>query len=317
MDALSGLLGGPRNSGVFLLRAMMAPPWSILVRDRAPLTLVCLSRGTAWAVPEHGEPLPMRAGDVAIMRGPDAYRIADHPDTPPGFLVHLDQSCTTPDGAELCEELGLGVRGWGNAADGPVRMLIGTYPMANAVSEQLLRALPPLAVLREGEWDCPLTPLLDEELARDEPGQDVVLDRMFDLLSIAVLRAWLARPGAAAPGWYRAYGDPVVGRALRLLHGHPAHPWTVAVLAEKTGLSRAALARRFTELVGEPPMAYLTRWRLDRAADLLRDTDLTLAAVARQVGYGSAFALSTAFKRELGSSPQDFRRGLREETAAV
>jgi AraC-like DNA-binding protein len=317
MDALSGLLGGPRNSGVFLLRALFEPPWSLSVRDGAPLTVICLSQGEAWVVPEGGEALRLARGDVAIMRGPEPYLMADHPDTPPQFVVRPDQTSATLDGTEVCAELGLGVRTWGPAPDGPVKILIGTYPSADAVSRQLLRALPPAAVLREGEWACPLTALLEDEMARDEPGQDVVLDRMFDLVSIAVLRAWFARPGAAAPGWYRAYGDPVVGQALRLLQRHPARPWTVASLAEKAGVSRAALARRFSELVGEPPMAYLTRWRLDRAADLLRDTDLTLAAVARQVGYGSAFALSTAFKRERGSSPQDFRRECGTEAAAA
>lgn len=312
MDALSGLLGGPRHSNVFLLRALLAPPWSIEVRDRAPLTVVCLFRGESWLLPERGEAVPLTAGDVAILRGPDPYVLADDPATPPQFVVHPDQRSTTPDGADACDDLCLGVRTWGNAADGPVRMLVVTYPTVSVVSEGLLRALPPAAVLREGEWHCPLTPLLEDDLIREAPGQDVILDRMFDLLSVAVLRAWFARPGADAPSWYRAYGDAVVGPALRLLQNDPAHPWTVAELAGRVGVSRAALARRFGELVGEPPMAYLTRWRLDRAADLLRATEQTLGAIARQVGYGSAFALSTAFKRERGSSPQDFRRALRD-----
>jgi AraC-like DNA-binding protein len=99
----------------------------------------------------------------------------------------------------------------------------------------------------------------------------------------------------------------VVGAALRLLHDEPAHPWTVAALAARTGVSRAALARRFSDLVGEPPMTYLTDLRLALAADLLREPDATVAAVARRVGYGSAFALSAAFKRERGVSPQEHR----------
>jgi AraC-like DNA-binding protein len=92
-----------------------------------------------------------------------------------------------------------------------------------------------------------------------------------------------------------------------MLHEDPGHPWTVATLAARTGLSRAALARRFTELVGEPPMTCLTGLRLALAADLLREPDATVAAVARRVGYGSAFALSAAFKRERGISPHEHR----------
>ena len=99
----------------------------------------------------------------------------------------------------------------------------------------------------------------------------------------------------------------MVGRALRLLQDDPAHPWTVASLATKAAVSRAAMARRFTDLVGEPPMSYLTAWRLALAADRLRDTDDTIAVIARDVGYGSAFALSSAFKRVYGVSPQEHR----------
>jgi AraC-like DNA-binding protein len=99
----------------------------------------------------------------------------------------------------------------------------------------------------------------------------------------------------------------VIGRALRLMQHNPAHPWTVAALAGQIGVSRAALARRFTELVGEPPMSYLTGWRLAIAADLLREPEATIDAVARQVGYSSGFALSAAFKRVRGVSPREHR----------
>jgi len=152
-----------------------------------------------------------------------------------------------------------------------------------------------------------LVGLLGDEAAKDEPGQEAVLDRLLDLLLIAVLRAWFARPEADAPAWYRAYGDPIVGRALRVLQHHPSESWTVASLAAEVGVSRAALARRFSELVGEPPMSFLTGWRLALAADLLRESDATLGAVARQVGYSSPYALSAAFKRVRHVSPREHR----------
>jgi AraC-like DNA-binding protein len=135
-----------------------------------------------------------------------------------------------------------------------------------------------------------------------------VLDRLLDLLLIAVLRAWFARPDAEAPAWYRAYSDPVVGRALRLIHDDPAHAWTIAELAAEAGVSRAAFARRFTELLGEPPMKFLTDWRLSLAADLLLEPEATVGSVAYQVGYASPFALSAAFKRVRGMSPQEYKR---------
>lgn len=173
---------------------------------------------------------------------------------------------------------------------------------------RLLGALPTLLVLPAALDDTPLVPLLAEEIGRDEPGQELVLDRLLDLLFVGVLRAWLAEPDAGAPAWYHARSDPRVGPALRLLHGDPAHAWTVESLARKVGVSRAGLARRFTEVVGEPPMTYLATLRLALAADLLLESDATVATVARQVGYSSAFALSSAFKRVRGVSPQEYRK---------
>ncbi|MEU4544135.1 AraC family transcriptional regulator [Nonomuraea dietziae] len=305
MDALAGLLDGPRARGAFLLRSIMTPPWSVRILDRAPLTLVSMLRGESWVLPDRGDPMRLRPGDVAIMRGPEAYTVADAPGTEPTILIHPGERSTTVEGVELCASMDLGVRTWGESMDGPAAMLSGTYQMRGEISQRLLLALP--ASLVVPSLDSPLLTLLGDEIAKDQPGQEVFLDRLLDLLLIATLRAWFSRPEAGAPAWYRAHSDPVVGRALRVLHNEPASPWTVATLAERVGVSRAALARRFTELVGEPPMTYLTGWRLAMAADLLREPDATVGSVARRVGYGSAFALSTAFKRERGVSPQEYR----------
>lgn len=290
-----------------MIRACFDPPWSVRVEDGAPLTVMLMVRGEGWVVPDDGERIRLTAGDLAIARGPAPYTCADDPATPPQALIMPGGECAYPDGRLLNGSMDLGVRAWGDRLDGSTVLLIGTYLMRGEISARLLDALPPLLSLTSREWPCPLTPLLMDEIARDEPGQEVVLDRMLDLLVIAALRAWFARPEAAAPAWYRAQADPVVGRVLRLVQDDPAHPWTVASLAAKAGVSRAALARRFTALVGEPPMTHLTGWRLALAADRLHATEETIGAIARQVGYGSAFALSTAFKRMYGVSPQEYR----------
>ncbi|MBK3645244.1 MULTISPECIES: AraC family transcriptional regulator [Streptomyces] len=307
MDALAGLLEGPRARGAFMIRACFDPPWAVRVEDRAPLTVMLMVRGDAWVTPDAGEPVRLRAGDLAIARGPDPYTCGDDPGTRPQVVVLPGAECSYPDGRSLNGTMDLGVRTWGTRSDGSAVLLIGTYLWQGEVGGRLLDALPPLLTLTSDRWPCPLTPMLMEEIVRDEPGQEVVLDRLLDLLVIAALRAWFARPEAAAPAWYRAMADPVVGRVLRLVQDDPAHPWTVASLAAKAGVSRAALARRFTGLVGEPVMTYLTGWRLALAADALRDTGDTLEAIARRVGYGSAFALSSAFKRVYGVSPQEHR----------
>ncbi|MYW64195.1 helix-turn-helix domain-containing protein [Streptomyces sp. SID8379] len=313
MDVFAGLLEGPRARGAFMIRACFEPPWSLRIADEAPLTVMIMDEGEAWILPEGpgGDAVPrhIRPGDIAIARGPDPYVCCDDPATAPRAEIGPGQACRPLGPAHVGRYRDLGVREWGEARGAPVRMLIGTYQMRGEITARLLDALPPLLVLPTEVWRCPLTPLVADEIGRDEPGQEVVLDRLLDLLLIASLRAWFARPEAVAPAWYRALGDPVVGPALRLIQDDPAHPWSVTELAEKAGVSRAGLARRFTELVGEPPMTYLTGWRLALAADALRDGDkeLTVAAIARRVGYGSAFALSSAFKRVYGVSPQEYR----------
>jgi AraC-like DNA-binding protein len=308
MDALSGLLDGPRARDAFLMRAVMSPPWCIRVQDEAPLSLVAITSGSAWVALDDGsQPTLLATGDLAVLRGPDHYTMADDLATPVQVVVHPGQRCTTPEGVSTTESMTLGVRTWGNDPDGPVTMLVGTYQVSGAVSRRLVDALPPLAVVRDDECTSPLPTLLAEEIVKDEPGQDLVLDRMLDLMLVAVLRIWFSRPEAEAPAWYRAHGDPIVGPALRHLHNDPARPWTVASLAAATGVSRAALARRFSELVGEPPMTFLTGWRLALAADLLRLPGATVGEVAHQVGYATPFALSTAFKRVNGVSPRDYR----------
>jgi AraC-like DNA-binding protein len=268
-------------------------------------------RGEAWVVPDSGDAVRLGPGDIAVIRGPEPYTVADDPATPPQIVIHPGQHCATPDGVPMAQAMDLGVRAWGDSPDGPAMLVTGTYQLEGEVSRRLLEALPTLLVLPEDAWDCPLIPMLAGEIVKDHPGQEAVLDRLLDLLLIAVLRTWFSRPEAEAPAWYRAHTDPVVGRALRMLHNNPAHPWTVANLASEVGVSRAALARRFADLVGEPPMTFLTGWRLALAADLLREPDSTVGSVARQVGYGSAFALSAAFKRVRGMSPHEHRVGAR------
>ncbi|NUW45976.1 AraC family transcriptional regulator [Nonomuraea rhodomycinica] len=303
MDHLAAMLDGPRARGAFLLRSLLDPPWSLRVQDEAPLTLAALVRGTAWVVPDAGAPVRLSPGEVALLRGPHPYTVADDPATPPQIVIHPGQRCTTLDGEAVYQSMELGVRTWGNDPDGSTVLITGTYQMDGEISRRLLDALPPLLVRPGG----PVIGLLGAEIVRDDPGQEVVLDRLLDLLLISTLRSWLNDDDA--PAWYRAQSDPVVGRALRMMHHNPAHPWTVASLAAAAGVSRASLARRFTELVGEPPMAFLTDWRLALAADLLREPDATIGSVARKVGYGSSFALSAAFKRVRGISPQEHRAG--------
>jgi AraC-like DNA-binding protein len=311
VDALAILLDGPRARGAFLIRAVMKSPWCIRVEDEAPLTLIIVRRGEARLISEapseSSDPFTLRAGDMAIIRGPHPCTIGDDVARPPHALIQPGPQCTTPAGVAPSEEMTtLGLRTWGNAIDGHTEFLVGTYRVQGEISRRLLDALPVVLVL-PGGIDMPLAGILADEALKDQPGQEVVIDRLLDVLIIAVVRIWFSRADAQAPKWYTALSDAVVGRALRMIHDRPDQPWTVETLARDAGVSRAAFARRFVGLTGESPMAYLTSWRLALAADLLCEPDMTIAEVAQRVGYGSAFALSAAFKRERGISPQQHR----------
>jgi AraC-like DNA-binding protein len=306
VDAVVGLLDGVRARGAFVLRMMMDPPWSMSIRDEAPLTLICQTHGSATIVGESSGTVRLGPGDVALTRGTEQYVFADDPATTPMVVIHPGQRCTTLSGEDLRFEMSLGVRTWGNSPSGATRSVICAYEGRSEVSARLLDALPTVLVLRADEWETPLVDLLAAEAGNDGPGQEAYLDRLLDLLLIAVLRTWFDRD-ENAPTWWHAEHDPVVGPALKLIYNNPAHPWTVANLAAAVGSSRAVFASRFTEQVGGPPIAFLTSWRLALAADLLRSSKATIAAVAREVGYSTPFALSSAFKRAYGVSPNTYR----------
>jgi AraC-like DNA-binding protein len=315
MDPIAGLLDGPRARRAFLLRCTMDPPWALHIRDEAPLSLVAMLRGRACFVVDGGEPYRLDPGDVAILLGPDHYLFADDPATPPQAIIHPGQRCTTPDGQEIKQMRSFGVRRWGNVADGTTEILTGTYNAEGEVSRRLLDALPPRLVLRRDDWQTPVLGLLAAEMLRDDVGQDAVLDRLLDLLLIDAVRAYFSGAEQAAPGWYRAQRDPVVAQAVRLLQESPAEAWTVGTLAQQARVSRATLARRFADVVGQPPMEFLTQWRVTLAADLILDPAETVASVARAVGYSSPYALSAAFKRVRGVSPHQHRTAERESMA--
>ncbi|MBJ7339492.1 AraC family transcriptional regulator [Mycolicibacterium sp.] len=304
MDALGGLLDGVRARGAFVLRLSLDPPWSMRIQDDAPLTLICMTRGGAVIVTDSGESFDLGPGDVAVARGIEHYLFADDARTTPQVVIHPGNRCTTLRGEDLRFAMSVGVRTWGNATSGADRGVICAYEGHSEVSSRLLQALPTVLVIRGN--GSPLVDLLSDEAGRDGPGQEAYLDRLLDLLLMDVLRTWFDS-AEQAPTWWHAEHDPVVGPALRLIYNNPEHPWTVANLAAAVGCSRAAFARRFTEQVGEPPIAFLTGWRLALAADLLRASGDTIAAVARRVGYGTPFALSSAFKRAYGVSPNVHR----------
>ncbi|MET8567489.1 AraC family transcriptional regulator [Streptomyces sp. NPDC004783] len=222
------------------------------------------------------------------------------------------------DGADRCTLVGAlwkSGRNWrvtgrtvGDAANSSTDLLVTAgYRGGGDLCQPLLDALPPVTIVRPDSGLHELLSLIAAEIEKEEPGQQSVLDRFLDLLLVRVLRTWFAHPGATPPPGYRALADPDIGHVLRRLHEEPARPWTVASLAAEAGMSRTAFARRFSALVGRPPLAYLTDWRMALAADRLRVPGVTVAEVGSEVGYTDGFSFSAAFKRVRGIPPSAHR----------
>lgn len=307
---MSALVDSARAEGAFVLRSLVSPPWSIRIDDEAPLSVIVTTRGTATIVLADRPPITVEPGDVAMVRDiAGSYVVADAASTAPRVSIDPDQTPTVLLAHEPPMEM-LGTRSWGNDRNPQTIMVSGTYRARGEVSDTLLTLLPAVAVVRAPDPADPLIQLLADEIVRDDLGQERMLDRLLDLVLIRTLRSWFTENHEGA-NWLSASQDATIGPALRLIHDNPAGDYTVMSLASAASLSRSAFSRRFSELVGTSPMAYLTDFRLRRAADLLRDQRMTLSAIAEEVGYGSAFALSAAFSRERGESPRDYRRRTR------
>ena len=189
-------------------------------------------------------------------------------------------------------------------------------------AHHLLEALPPIIHIEASrstrmDWMRATLELLGDETRQVSPGSDAVVSRLCDIVVIQAIRTWIERDPAARSGWIGALHDEQIGAAIARVHAEPERDWTVASLAAEVAMSRSTFAARFTQLVGEPAMNYVTRWRMLVAADRLQSSDATVAAVAAAVGYESEAAFSRAFKRVIGTSPGAARRMQSERTASV
>ncbi|GAB3922232.1 AraC family transcriptional regulator [Kribbella albertanoniae] len=284
MDPLDDLLRGLRAEGAVLGTPVLAPPYALRFIDGAALTFVAPLLGAGWIVAEGTEPVRIVPGDTAIIRGPEPFLFTDDPArSGPSIDVRCDGRVDSP----------------GPVDDGTV-LMAGAYHVRQELPRRLVTELPPLVVVPE-DHDCtPLREYLQERIAAGALGRHVGLDRLLDWLMVCCLRDWFE---ANPPPWYRALGDDVAGPVLQAMHGAPAANWTLAGLAEVAAVSRTTLVRRFTQLIGQAPLTYLTELRMTLATDLLTEPGATVSTVARQVGYGDAFSFSSAFKRERGVSP--------------
>ncbi|MER5708884.1 AraC family transcriptional regulator [Streptomyces sp. NPDC002122] len=259
----------------------------------------------------------LATGDVVFLPHGTGHLLADTPDSSAsGPVVDAEECVPVPSASPYASD-----RVDPTGRGGPVTALLcGTYQLDPSRTHPLLHGLPDLIHLPAARPGRPpelaaAVELLAAELRRPGLGTDAAVPALLDTLLLYILRIWFAEQAAAAApgasGWAAALADPAVTAALHAMHRSPDAPWTVERLAAEAGLSRAPFARRFAALVGRPPLAYLTWWRMTLAERLLRTTDAPLRTVAEQVGYGTEFAFSAAFKRVHGSAPGGYRRAAR------
>ncbi|MER6859864.1 AraC family transcriptional regulator [Streptomyces pilosus] len=305
MDPLSSLLSGIRAEGSVVSRAVLTAPWTIRFVDDAPLVMISVLRGAGTLLLPDGTERAVGPGDTALVRGGVPFHLADHSATVHDSPALYELSCFTA-GPECSDQELAGIH-WDNEADEATALIVGAYRASGHRHQRLLSALPPVLVVEEDTDVCAWFETVAVDAARHSAGSQALMDRLLDWALVCTLRSWFDQAGTDAPGWYRGLADPVLAPALQSFHDRPAEAWTVASLAARAGVSRALFAKRFTRLMGRPPLAYVTECRMDEAEALLSDTDLGIAHIARSVGYADAFGFSAAFKRHKGMSPSRFR----------
>lgn len=306
MDVFADVLQTVRARRACSGKLEAAAPWGIEVPRGEHACFHVVLQGKAWLGVPESEPTELLPGDLVILPHGEGHVLADSPLGPAQPLQKLWDN--ERDGFNL------GLRSGGS---GPRTVLVcGRIEFEGPRGNPLLAVLPRVVMLKgevagTRDWLEPMLRVLACEVDSSRPGAQTIVCRLADVLFIQIVRSHLAAGNGGTTGWLAALSDAQIGGALSLIHQNPERPWTVQELAEEVAMSRSAFAARFTRLVGEPPLSYVTRWRMQKAAALLRERNSTLAQIALSVGYDSEAAFSKAFKRALGSAPGAYRRAAR------
>lgn len=304
-DPLGEALYQVRMRGVFYSQTEAGAPWGAEMPPFGDcVTFHVVTRGGCWLDVAGESTAYLRAGDIALVPHGRGHFLRSHPDAPSlGRVDELPQLMVNDHFSLLrC------------GGDGPRTTLIcGVVSFDQPAVGRLLQLLPAIIHIEgidEGESRIrDAIRMMTAELRQLRPGGEAVTTRLADILVIEAIRTWMAGDPAARTGWLGALRDPQLGRAIAAVHRSPSHDWTVESLAREAAMSRSAFAARFTELVGEPAMRYVTRCRMELARSRLEDGDATVATVAAGLGYQSEASFSRAFTRTLGTSPGAVRRG--------
>lgn len=298
MDVVSDAIIAIRTGRPFSARTVRTPPWGLRFPPANGAGFHVVFQGACWLLVDDDTPVRLGAGDVVFVSHGHEMSLADNPTSRCVPVSREMNDAWTP---------------LDHTATSSTVLICGSYRLDGASPHPLLTDLPGVIHLpkRIGTHAAlsAVVDLLGAELDGRRAGADAIVSGLLDTMLLYILRAWYEdRSADTVTGWAAALADPAISTALSHMHRAPTHPWTVEELGMKVGLSRAAFARRFATLVGQPPLAYLAWWRLTSAGVLLRDSDTSLHTIAQRIGYASESAFNRAFKRQYGATPGHYRR---------
>ena len=322
MDAFSEILSGVKLNGAVFFNAEFSAPWgfSVPASNQLPvadmpaqgathfLLYHLVVKGSALVETADGKTLELNSGDVVIFPNGDAHLMSSKGAKRPFPDYRIRDKITARDLSPLH------AGGGGESS----HFVCGYMTCDPHISRPILSGLPPVFKVnirtdRSGQWlESSILHLVDEAIS-GRVGSEAMLAKLSEVLFVDTLRRYVAGLPEQQQGWLTGARDPIVGKSLSLMHRRIAHPWTIASLADEVGISRSALVERFTRYLSEPPMAYLTRWRLQLAARSLERTSRGVAEIAGDVGYESEAAFNRAFKREFGLPPGRYRGDHKEK----
>lgn len=308
MDVLTDALEAIHLKSVIHGRLELTAPWGFRA-DFGHSGFYVVTRGNCWLeVDGVDQPVQLSSGDFVLLPHRQAHVLRDSRRTRAVPAREVFAKC--PKSTDGCQPGGIRRYGGGGAL---TTMVGGCFLFEDGGRNPLVAALPPVVHVkgdggRAVQWLEASLQFVSSEMASGQPGAETVVSRLADILFVQAVRAHLAQSSEEATGWLRALVDPKVGAALGLMHEKPEQAWTVEALASRVAMSRSAFAARFAQLVGEPPLTYLTRWRMQKASRLLRGGHASIGEVAARVGYEAEAAFSKAFKRWIGVAPGAYRR---------
>jgi AraC-like DNA-binding protein len=317
MDVLSDVLTAVKLEGALFFNAEFSAPWCLSTARSAKISpYLCpgaghmilfhfLTEGRAYAQVVDGPREELQAGDIVVIPHGDPHLLGNGPHAKP-----VDSLKTF--GKALSETLAVTRFGGGGET---TKFVCGFMACEPRLSEVLLAGLPQLIKVRvtdepSGEWLKNSIQFTVGERGASNPGRGLVLAKLSEVLFVETLRRYITSLPPDHVGWLAGARDPIIGQALAYMHKDPEHQWTISGLARKVGVSRTRFVERFRHFIGESPMAYLTKWRLKLAAEILQSSEDSIAAIALTVGYASEAAFNRAFRREFNSPPARFRRDM-------